>query len=292
MIIEIDKGSGFCFGVVHAIDVAERELAEDPELYCLGDIVHNQLEVDRLRKMGMTIITHDDLDNLAGKKVLFRAHGEPPETYQKALKNNLRVIDATCPVVLKLQTKIHNSSLKMNEDNGQVVIFGKQNHPEVTGLYGQTAANGIVISSKADIEKIDFSRPVSLFVQTTKGVDEFNDIREEILQRIRLAGGDTDSLFTVTDSICRQMANRVPALLEFAARFDIVIFVSGKKSSNGHFLFEKCHSRNPNTKFISDKSELQKSWFINAESVGICGATSTPMWLMEDIAKSIKTMEN
>lgn len=292
MKIEIDKGSGFCFGVVNAIEVAERELADNPELYCLGDIVHNHLEVDRLQKMGMTIITHDDLKKLSGKKVLFRAHGEPPETYREALKNDIQLIDATCPVVLKLQTKIHNASIQMSQENGQIVIFGKENHPEVKGLYGQAKSNGIVISSIEDIEKIDFSRPVSLFVQTTKGVDEFTEIRDKIRQRILIAGGDPDSSFTVKDSICRQMANRVPALLDFAERYDVVIFVSGKKSSNGKFLFQKCLGRNPNTKFISEISELQESWFTNADSVGICGATSTPMWLMEQVAKYIKTMEN
>lgn len=291
MYIEIDKSSGFCFGVVHAIEVAERELAEDHELYCIGDIVHNQVEVGRLQKMGMRIIDHKDLDTLTGKKVLIRAHGEHPETYINAFKQGINLVDATCPVVLRLQNKIRLSSERMKEIDGQVVIYGKPMHPEVNGLLGQTLNNGIVISSIEDLGKIDFSKPISLFVQTTKSIDAFHEIRDEIERRMKNAQPDNELELEVNDSICRQMSNRVPALQEFVSRFDTIIFVSGKKSSNGNYLYTKCKEINDLTWFISEKSEILPEWFEGKEKVGICGATSTPMWLMKEVAEKIKSIK-
>lgn len=292
MYIEIDKSSGFCFGVVHAIEVAERELEEDNELYCIGDIVHNQVEVGRLEKLGMEIIDHKDLENLEGKKVLIRAHGEHPETYINAFKKGINLIDATCPVVLRLQNKIRLSSERMLEVGGQVVIFGKPKHPEVNGLLGQTLNNGIVVSSIEDLNQIDFLRPVCLYVQTTKSIDAFHEIRDEIERRMKEASPDKEPALEVNDSICRQMSNRVPALQEFVKRFDIIVFVSGKKSSNGNYLYTKCKEINNETWFVSDISEIQPRWFDGKERVGICGATSTPMWLMEAVAENINALNN
>ena len=288
MEISIDKGSGFCFGVVHAIEVAERELEEDKTLYCLGDIVHNQEEVKRLEHKGLKIIEHKDLDNLAGKKVLFRAHGEHPSTYLSAFSRGINVIDATCPVVLRLQNKIRKSFAEMEQINGQVVIFGKEMHPEVNGLIGQTLNRGIVISSMDDLSQIDFARPVRLFVQTTKSLDQFKEISNEIRRRMELASFGHVPDLLVADTICRQMSNRVPALQKFARKFQVVIFVSGKKSSNGNFLYNKCSEQNPNTYFISASDELNPQWFKGVETVGICGATSTPMWLMEEVLAQIE----
>ncbi len=290
MYIEIDKKSGFCFGVVHAIDIAERELEEQNELYCIGDIVHNQLEVRRLEKMGMKIISHDDFHDLEEKKVLIRAHGEHPDTYKSAFQKRIKLIDATCPVVLKLQKNIRHSAEQMEKIDGQIVIFGKPNHPEVNGLLGQTLDRGVVISSLEDLDKIDFSRPVSLFVQTTKSIDEFHKVRDEITRRMKAVSSDAEPQLKVVDSICRQMSNRVPALQEFVKRFDLVIFVSGRKSSNGTLLYKKCKEINESTYFVSDTSELSGEWFKGVGKVGICGATSTPMWLMEDIADVIKSI--
>jgi len=288
MYVEIEKSSGFCFGVVHAIEVAERELQDNDELYCIGDIVHNHKEVNRLNELGLRVIDHDKLDSLKGKKVLIRAHGEHPDTYIKAFSKGINLIDATCPVVLRLQNKIRKASEKMQEVNGQVVIFGKPNHPEVNGLLGQTLGNGIVISEMNDLEKVDFSRPVSLFVQTTKGIDQFHEVRDEIIRRMKEINPDNSP--EITDSICRQMSNRVPELQSFVKDFDVIIFVSGKKSSNGNFLYKKCKEVNDNTWFVSEKEEISEEWFSNAERVGICGATSTPMWLMEEIASIIKAI--
>ena len=287
MDIEIDKGSGFCFGVVHAIEVAERELATDKELYCLGEIVHNHEEVERLEKLGMKIISHDDLPALEGKKVLFRAHGEYPNTYKTAFKNGLTIIDATCPVVLRLQNKIRRSYDEVSKNEGQIVIFGKELHPEVNGLYGQTFCRGIIVSSFDDLTQIDYSKPVRFFVQTTKSLDKFHEMSKEIERRMRVVNPDVEPDLLVFDTICRQMSNRVPALQKFVTRFDIVLFVSGRKSSNGNFLFQKCKEINPATYFISQSGELKRMWFEGKEKVGICGATSTPMWLMEKIAEEV-----
>lgn len=287
MRISIDPHSGFCFGVVHAIEVAERELKKEPILYCLGDIVHNNMEVDRLRGMGLIIINHEDLEKMHDCKVMIRAHGEPPETYKTAIHNNIELIDASCPIVLNLQNIIHQGYLEMREKNGQVVIYGKEGHAEVNGLNGQTNGTAIVVNDVTSLSKIDFSRPVRLYSQTTKSKDGFNELSALIRQRMELAGTGEPVDFKVSDSICRQVSNRAGLLRDFASKFDIILFVSGKKSSNGLILYKVCMEVNPNTHFISGPEELNRDWFAHVTSVGICGATSTPRWLMEEVEKEI-----
>jgi 4-hydroxy-3-methylbut-2-en-1-yl diphosphate reductase len=279
MIVEIDKNSGFCFGVVNAIKIAEDSLKEKKELYCLGDIVHNGEEINRLEKLGLKTITREDYFKLANCTVLIRAHGEPPETYQYAKENNITLIDATCPVVLKLQKRVRKAYEDFKEENGQIVILGKKGHAEVDGLNGQTNNQAIIIQDKKDLDNIDFSYPTTLFSQTTRSIEEFKMITEEIKSR---AGINVP--VKINDTICRQVANRVPKLQTFVTQHDLVLFVSGKKSSNGKFLYEVCKQKNPNTCFVSNTEDLKTEWFKDIEKVGICGATSTPQWLMEKIA--------
>jgi len=290
MKIEIDSNSGFCFGVVNAIQLAEMELENNDSLFCLGDIVHNSAEVDRLKEKGLRTINHDEFKNLKNCKVLLRAHGEPPETYKIALENNIQLIDASCPVVLKLQKNIKLGFDDILEKGGQVVIYGKEGHAEVNGLVGQTNEKAIVIGGKSDLNKIDFTKPINLFSQTTKSIEGFYEIEKEIRKRMIDTQGKEDVLLISNDTICRQVSHRQPQLREFVKKHDVVVFVSGKKSSNGKMLFQVCKDENPNTYFVSDESELNKSWFANAKSVGICGATSTPRWLMEKIAGDIKKL--
>lgn len=275
MLVEIDKNSGFCFGVVYAIEMAEDVLDENGSLYCLGDIVHNDKEVHRLQAKGLQIINHDDLKELKDATVLIRAHGEPPETYRIAMENNLELVDASCPVVLKLQNRVRNAY----DEERQIVILGKKGHAEVNGLIGQTQQDAVVITCEEDVEKLNFDKPISLFSQTTKSTKLLYRIKE----RFEAKGVD----FKFNDTICRQVSNREPELRKFSDRHDVIIFVSGKKSSNGKALFGTCKDVNPNSYFISGKEELDQSWFKGAESVGICGATSTPMWLMEEVAGAI-----
>ncbi len=285
MEIEIDNQSGFCFGVVNAIQQAEKELEGDKTLYCLGDIVHNGREVERLEKMGLVTINHEQFAQLYNATVLLRAHGEPPSTYEIAKRNNITIVDATCPVVLKLQKKIKGQYDELQDDT-QIVIFGKVGHAEVNGLVGQTEANAIVIENITDLNKLDYAKNIRLFSQTTKSVDEFNAIVEEIKNRLK-----SSFSFEYNDTICRQVANRIPNIRKFAAKHDVVLFVSGKKSSNGKILFQECKNVNENTFFISDITDIQKDWFAaNINSIGICGATSTPKWLMEDVEKAVKNM--
>lgn len=292
MKITIDSESGFCFGVVFAIQMAEAELDESGSLYCLGDIVHNNMEVERLSKKGLKIINHEELKNLHDCKVLIRAHGEPPETYQVAIKNNIELIDASCPVVLKLQHRVRTSFSEIKNNNGQVVIYGETGHAEVNGLVGQTGGEAIIITGEEDIEKIDFSRPVYLFSQTTKSTKGFNNIKNLIENRVKEAKGVIESEdFTANDTICRQVSNREPQLREFSSQHDVILFVSGKKSSNGKALYGVCKEVNNATYFISETSEIESDWINKADSVGICGATSTPMWLMEDVAAKLKLMK-
>jgi 4-hydroxy-3-methylbut-2-enyl diphosphate reductase len=286
--VTIDSHSGFCFGVVYAIEVAERELRNNPALYCLGDIVHNNMEVNRLREMGLVIITHDDLKELYDCRVLIRAHGEPPETYQVALRNRIELIDASCPIVLSLQNVIHRGYQEMLQKNGQIVIYGKEGHAEVNALKGQTSGTAIVIGNEDDLSRIDFSRPVRFYSQTTKSVDGFNQIVKIIRERMEAVSGGKPVDFEWNDSICRQVSNRSVQLKEFASRFDVVVFVSGQKSSNGMILYQACKDVNPATNLVSSLSEVKHEWFQNAHTVGICGATSTPMWLMEEIADGIR----
>jgi len=284
--VEIDSKSGFCFGVVYAITKAEEYLDKEKKLLCLGDIVHNNEEVKRLEDKGLQTIDYVQLSELKNTKVLIRAHGEPPETYKIALKNNIQLIDASCPVVLKLQSKIKNGFDQIEKENGQLIIFGKKGHAEVNGLVGQTNGKAIVISSIEELDSIDFTRPISLFSQTTKSLKDFNLITEEIKKRI----GDKEINFIENDTICRQVANRDKELHNFCTNKDVIIFVSGKKSSNGKVLFDTCKLYNEKSFLISELSDLKQEWFQNINSVGICGATSTPMWLMEDVKKYIENL--
>ena len=286
MNVTIDANSGFCFGVVYAIQMAEDELNASGQLYCLGDIVHNNMEVERLEAKGLKIIDHDQLRQLHDTKVLIRAHGEPPETYKIAIENNIELIDASCPVVLKLQNRIRNGYEHLGE--GQIVVYGKEGHAEVNGLVGQTNGKAIIANSIDDLGQIDFNRPIQFFSQTTQPTEGFRAMRDEIVKRIKDAGKDEVEYFESNDTLCRQVSNREPQLLEFAKAHDVIIFVSGKKSSNGKVLYDVCKSVNPSTYFVSVWEEVQPEWLSSAENVGICGATSTPMWLMEEIATHIR----
>jgi 4-hydroxy-3-methylbut-2-enyl diphosphate reductase len=287
IVVEIDRQSGFCFGVVNAISQAEEELKVEEPLYCLGEIVHNSEEVDRLKRKGLVTISHNDLDKLKGKKVLLRAHGEPPSTYKKAIEKGIQIIDASCPVVLKLQVKVRDAWERMQREGGQIVIFGKKGHAEVAGLVGQAQGNAIVIESASELDILDFTKHIELFAQTTKSSDEYKALAEEIRMRMEKATGNQTPNFKLHNSICGQVANRKNELKVFAARFDAVVFVSGKNSSNGKMLFEVCKTVNPNTFFISASNELNPEWFNGAKTVGVCGATSTPLWLMEEVAAGI-----
>lgn len=272
--IEIDSSSGFCFGVTTAIKKAEEELAKGNTLYCLGDIVHNGMEVERLHARGLITINHEQLKQLHDVKVLLRAHGEPPETYETARRNNIEIIDATCPVVLQLQRRI-KKQYDANPE-AQIVIFGKNGHAEVLGLVGQTHSKAIVIEKLEDVRLLDFSRDIYLYSQTTKSLDEFRLIIDYIQSHI-----SPDATFKSFDTICRQVANRMPNIAAFAARHDIILFVCGRKSSNGKVLYSKCKSVNPNSYLIEGPDEIESSWIEGVTTVGICGATSTPKWLME-----------
>jgi 4-hydroxy-3-methylbut-2-enyl diphosphate reductase len=283
MKIEIDNGSGFCSGVTTAIKKAEEELAKGVTLYCLGDIVHNGMECERLRKLGLITINHDDMRELHDVKVLLRAHGEPPETYELARKNNIEIIDATCPVVLKLQQRIKTQYSSL--PSPQIVIFGKKGHAEVLGLVGQTHSNAIVIESFDEVESLDFSRDIYLYSQTTKSLDEYRRIIEYIQEHI-----SPDAIFKSFDTICRSVANRMPSISQFAAHHDLILFVCGRKSSNGKVLFNECKRINPNSHLIEDPDEIQPEWLDGKKSVGICGATSTPKWLMEQCRDAIQEM--
>ena len=280
--IEIDDGSGFCFGVTTAIKKAEEELAKGTRLYCLGDIVHNGMEVERLHEQGLITINHEDMRSLHGVKVLLRAHGEPPETYALAKKNDIEIIDATCPVVLALQRRI-----KLQYDlnpKAQIVIFGKRGHAEVLGLVGQTESHAIVVEKVEDVKRLDFSRDIYLYSQTTKSLDGFHQIIDYI--QAHMQQGATFKSF---DTICRQVANRMPNITAFASKHDLVLFVSGRKSSNGKVLFKECHSVNPRSYQIEKPEEIEMEWFSDdVHTVGICGATSTPKWLMEQCKARIE----
>ena len=286
MQIEIDNGSGFCFGVTTAIKKAEEELAKGGKLYCLGDIVHNGMEVERLHEAGLITIDHEEMKELHGVKVLLRAHGEPPETYALAERNEIEIIDATCPVVLQLQKRIKKQYVSNPE--AQIVIFGKNGHAEVLGLVGQTQSYAIVVEKFEDVERLresgqlDFSKDIYLYSQTTKSLDEFHRIIEYCQEHI--VEGATFKSF---DTICRQVANRMPNIANFARKHDVILFVSGRKSSNGKVLFKECKSVNPNSYQIESAEEIDMQWLQNAETVGICGATSTPKWLMEECREFI-----
>jgi 4-hydroxy-3-methylbut-2-enyl diphosphate reductase len=284
--VEIDEGSGFCFGVVTAINKAEEELAKGETLYCLGDIVHNSREVERLKTMGLITINREEFKQLRNAKVLLRAHGEPPETYMIARENNIEIIDATCPVVLRLQKRIKQEFLQdAANDEKQIVIYGKNGHAEVLGLVGQTDGKAIVIEKAEEVKKLDLNRSIHLFSQTTKSLDEFQEIVAYIKQNI-----SPEATFEYYDTICRQVANRMPKLREFAATHDLIFFVSGKKSSNGKMLFEECLKVNANSHLIDNEKEIDPSLLQNVQSIGVCGATSTPKWLMEKIYNHIQSL--
>ena len=286
--VEIDNGSGFCFGVTTAIQKAEEELAKGNTLYCLGDIVHNGMECDRLRQMGLVTINHEEMQKLHDVKVLLRAHGEPPATYELARRNNIEIIDATCPVVLQLQKRIkrqYDTNSIEPTANSQVVIFGKNGHAEVLGLVGQTEGKAIVIEQFEDVKQLDFSRDIYLYSQTTKSLDEFHRIIEYIQQHI-----SPEATFKSFDTICRSVANRMPNISSFATKHDLILFVCGRKSSNGKVLFNECLRVNPNTHLIEGPEEIDSAWLQDIETVGICGATSTPKWLMEQCRDALQQM--
>lgn len=275
--VHIDQHSGFCFGVVYAIEMAEEILDEQGYLYCLGDIVHNDEEVKRLTARGLRIIDHDELKQLNGEKVLIRAHGEPPSTYELSITNNLTLIDASCPVVLKLQNRIKNSFDK----DETIYIYGKHGHAEVIGLLGQTSNKAVVFQDISELDMAAMPKEITLYSQTTKSTDKFYEINEILREN-----GIT---VRTNDTICRQVSNRDKELRDFADRFDKIIFVSGTKSSNGKVLFNVCKQKNPNTYFVSNPGEIDPLWFDQNNTVGICGATSTPMWLMEQVRERILT---
>ena len=282
--VEIDKSSGFCFGVVTAIHKAEEELAKGGTLYCLGDIVHNSREVERLKAMGLITINHEEFSRLHHAKVLLRAHGEPPETYETARKNQIEIIDATCPVVLQLQKRIKQEYNRTDDPEKQIVIYGKSGHAEVLGLVGQTAGKAIVIESLEEAKQLDFNKSIRLYSQTTKSLHEFREIVEYIQAHIA-----PHLTLQNYNTICRQVANRIPNIREFAASHDLIFFVSGKKSSNGKMLFSECLKVNPNSHLIDNVEEIDPTLIAGTRSIGVCGATSTPKWLMEEIMQAIET---
>ena len=275
--VDIDQHSGFCFGVVFAIEMAEEILKEEGHLYCLGDIVHNDEEVKRLEKLGLEIINYDELKSIHHSKVLIRAHGEPPSTYKIALENNLTLVDASCPVVLKLQNRIRNS----HERGESIFIYGKSGHAEVVGLKGQTNDEAVVLQSMADVKEEEVPQSITLYSQTTKSTSNFYEIRDLLEQKgIRVKTNDT---------ICRQVSNRDKEIRQFAKRYDKIVFVSGTKSSNGKVLYNICKENNPTSYFVSHKDQIEKGWFSRGDQIGICGATSTPMWLMEEVRNELLT---
>jgi len=291
MTAEIDKRSGFCFGVQNAVEVAEKALLKGEKVYALGPIVHNDKEVERLSELGLVTIDQEQFRKLYNCKVLIRAHGEPPETYLTAEKNNITIIEATCPIVKRLQSRIKDAWLMSRKTNGQVVIFGKPGHAEVIGLLGQTYKEGIIVTGPGDIGKIDITRPISLFSQTTMHLQDYQNFTNLLRAEIRKKGvSNPDKLLTVNNTICGQIANREPTLRSFARKHDVVVFVSGRESSNGRMLYSVCKSINPYTHFVSSPDEIDKSWFNGKQSAGICGATSTPKWLIEQVYNIISAL--
>jgi len=278
--VEIDSNSGFCFGVVNAIKQAEKQLLKEDDLLCIGEIVHNDKEVERLNKKGLKTINHKEFSVIKDKTVMLRAHGEPPETYKIAKANNIKLIDASCPIVLRLQKKVHKAYLEAKKDNGQILIYGKKGHAEVIGLLGQTNNEAIVLENIMDLSHVDFNRPIVLFSQTTKTISGFIEISNIIKEK--------SASYIINDTICRQVSNRVPHIKKMANNYDVIIFVSGTKSSNGKLLFEQAKLSNKRTHMVSKSDELKTEWFNKNERVGISGATSTPAWLMVEVSQKIK----
>jgi len=291
MVVEIDKQSGFCFGVQNAVEIAEKELSMGEKVFSLGPIVHNNKEVERLSSLGLTTIDYEKYGRLRNCKVLIRAHGEPPETYLTAEKNGITIIEATCPIVKRLQSRIKKTWLKTQKNNGQVVIFGKHGHAEVVGLLGQINNEGILVSGPGDLHKIDITRPVYLFAQTTMSITEYRSFADILYSRIKENGiSDPSKILTINRTICGQVSNREPHLKVFAQKHDTIIFVSGQESSNGKMLYSVCKNINPDSYFVSSPEEIDKAWFIGKKSVGICGATSTPKWIIENIRDIISNI--
>ena len=291
MVVEIDKQSGFCFGVQNAVQIAEKALLNGEKVFSLGPIVHNDKEVDRFSSLGLASIDHDKFGSLKDCKVLIRAHGEPPETYRIAEENNITIVEATCPIVKKLQSKIRETWIRTKQGDGQVVIFGKPGHAEVVGLLGQINNEGILVSGPDDFRKIDISKPVYLFAQTTMSVKEYRNLIDILRARMEEEGiKDLTRNLIINNTICGQVSNREPHLKAFAKKHNIIIFVSGRESSNGKMLFSVCKNVNPDTHFVSSIEELDKLWFAGKNSVGICGATSTPKWLIENIRDYISNI--
>lgn len=285
--IEIDSKSGFCFGVVNAIKKAEEELDKGGVLYCLGDIVHNNLEVERLEKLGLKTINHEQFAQLKNARVLLRAHGEPPRTYEIAKENNIEIIDASCPVVLRLQRRIKDKHNTEIDNDTQIVIYGEKGHAEVNGLLGQTDSRAIVIEKKEELDKLDFSKNICLFSQTTKPLDGFREVIDIIESRMQ-----NGAQFEYIDTICRQVSNRIPNIKEFATKHDVILFVAGQKSSNGKVLFSECKKYNPNSYFVSSPDEIDPTIIKQGLSIGVCGATSTPKWQMEEVEKRINEISS
>jgi len=291
MVVEIDKKSGFCFGVQNAVEIAEKALLNGEKVFSLGPIVHNDKEVERLSTLGLASIDHSEFMKLKNCKVLIRAHGEPPETYTTAEKNNITIIEATCPIVKRLQSKIKDTWTKTKKGNGQVVIFGKPGHAEVVGLLGQIKNEGILVSNADDFKKIDVTKPVYLFSQTTMSVKEYRNLTDILRSKMKENGiSDTENNLIINNTICGQVSNREPHLKAFARKHDAIIFVSGRESSNGKMLYSVCKSINPDTHFVSAPQEIENAWFEGKKSVGICGATSTPKWLIENIRDIISNI--
>ncbi len=288
MIVETDNLSGFCFGVRNAVEIAEKALRNGEEIYSLGLIVHNEAEISRLVALGLRMINHEMLYSLKDSKLLIRAHGEPPETYRIAERNNITIIDATCPIVKKLQARIRKTWLESRKNGGQVVIYGKPGHAEVVGLLGHINNDGILVSGPDDLSGIDFNRPVMLFSQTTMSVQEYDRIAQLIRENMTVSGiTERDNFLKVHNSICAQVSGRELQLRSFARKHDIIIFVSGKDSSNGKLLYSVCKSANPDSWFVSSPGDIERSWFEGKRSAGICGATSTPKWLIEKIRNHV-----
>jgi len=290
MVVEIDENSGFCFGVRNAVEKAEKELLAGEKIYSLGQIVHNDMEIDRLSKLGLETINYDEFRKLRNCKVLIRAHGEPPETYKIAKENNITLIDATCPTVKKLQQKIRQKWEETKTKGGQVVIFGKSGHAEVLGLIGQTGNNAILTDGEINLDRIDFSREIHLFSQTTMNLEAYRALAEKIIEKIRASGTpNPENILKVYQTICTQVSHRQPHLENFARSHDVIIFVSGKESSNGKMLFSICKKVNPDSYFVSSPEEIKKEWFEGKNNAGICGATSTPGWLIKKVKEVISS---
>jgi len=290
MKVEIEPGSGFCFGVENAVRIAEDALREGETVYSLGEIVHNDIEVARLTHLGLRTITYEEFEKLRDCKVLVRAHGEPPSTYEKAQKNNITIIDATCPIVRSMQEKIRKVADVSRLEEGQIVIYGKEGHAEVIGLMGAAGPRGILVTGKGDLGRIDFTKPVFLFAQTTKSKIQYEVVAEIIrLNMEKVSAEHPGNTLKVHNTTCRQVSGREPKLREFSRKNDVIVFVSGRKSSNGRMLFDVCHKENPRSHFISAPEELKREWFNDASSAGICGATSTPRWLIQKVAEIVES---